>query len=455
MKKMVKGEITVFLSMVFLLLLTLVGAVMESVSIQVLKNEKRAASGRAMESVFAEYQTKLLENYDIFAVEGTYETGQWSEENILNRLTFYGAENIESDIEKIQYLSDSNGQAFYEQAAEYEKEKYGVDAIESLTGGLSVWKDQKESAEKYEEENTKTSVELDALLEEAEQELPEEDNPIESVSKIRTGKILETVIPRSFVLSSKTIDSSGMPSKRSLNSGWGSFPENTSKTASPIFFNLYLLDKFGCASDESKDRALDYELEYLLAGKASDAENLEAAVKKILLIRFGPNYGYLCTDAAKKAEAETLAAGLCTLLTVPGATELVKQAILLAWAYGEGVMDMRSLLSGRRVPLIKSKETWQLPLTGLMTLGGDGDINEGKDCESGYTYERYLQMLLLLEKKESLAMKALDLIETNLRVSEGLQFFRIDNCITKLETTSTCSMRRGIEYSFKTKFMYQ
>ena len=33
MKKMVKGEITVFLSLVFLLLLTLVGALLESASI--------------------------------------------------------------------------------------------------------------------------------------------------------------------------------------------------------------------------------------------------------------------------------------------------------------------------------------------------------------------------------------------------------------------------------------
>ena len=39
MKKMVKGEITAFLSLVFLLLLTLVGALLESASIQLAKNE--------------------------------------------------------------------------------------------------------------------------------------------------------------------------------------------------------------------------------------------------------------------------------------------------------------------------------------------------------------------------------------------------------------------------------
>lgn len=52
MKKMVKGEITVFLSLVFLLLLTLVGALLESASIQLAKNERRADAGRAVESAF-------------------------------------------------------------------------------------------------------------------------------------------------------------------------------------------------------------------------------------------------------------------------------------------------------------------------------------------------------------------------------------------------------------------
>ena len=40
MKKMVKGELTAFLSLVFILLVSLVGAVLESASIQVMKNER-------------------------------------------------------------------------------------------------------------------------------------------------------------------------------------------------------------------------------------------------------------------------------------------------------------------------------------------------------------------------------------------------------------------------------
>lgn len=86
MKKMVKGEITVFLSLVFLLLLTLVGALLESASIQLAKNERRADAGRAVESAFAEYQKDLLERYGIFAGLGCgivfLMISKWSQEGI-------------------------------------------------------------------------------------------------------------------------------------------------------------------------------------------------------------------------------------------------------------------------------------------------------------------------------------------------------------------------------------
>ena len=126
MKKTVRGELTVFFSLVFLLLLALVGAVVESVSIQVGKNEKRADAGRAAESVFAEYQRDLLEKYGVFALEESYESGQISEENVLNRLSFYGAENMDIAIVAIRYMTDNSGREFFRQAVEYQKMKTGM-----------------------------------------------------------------------------------------------------------------------------------------------------------------------------------------------------------------------------------------------------------------------------------------------------------------------------------------
>ena len=69
-----KGEVTAYLSLIFILFISFVGGIMESASVQMAKNYRRADMNRAMESVFAEYQKELLDEYEIFALEATYET---------------------------------------------------------------------------------------------------------------------------------------------------------------------------------------------------------------------------------------------------------------------------------------------------------------------------------------------------------------------------------------------
>ena len=61
---------TAFLALVFILLIAFAGSLMESASIQAAKNWRRADMNRAIESVFAEYQKELLEEYELFALEG-------------------------------------------------------------------------------------------------------------------------------------------------------------------------------------------------------------------------------------------------------------------------------------------------------------------------------------------------------------------------------------------------
>lgn len=451
---MVRGELTAFLSLIFLLLLSFVGAVLESASIQVLKNEKRADAGRAAESVFAEYHRKLLEEYEIFSVEGSYESGTMSEENILNRLSYYGAENMELTVEAIRYLTDQNGQEFYRQAVEFEKEKTGASVVEDIVGKLPVLEKQEQEAKEYQKENTKTSIELEQMLQENEQELPQEGNPLETVSEIQAEGLLKCVLPKEFSLSQKRIDITQTVSHRSLEEGYGDLEQKAGGSGDAIFFNLYLMDYFGNATEVKDETALQYELEYLLEGNATDAENLEAVAKKICGLRFAANYAYLLTDTEKQAEAAAMAGTLCILLTVPGLTELVKQALLLAWAYGEGVMDVRSLLAGNRVPLMKSKESWQLSLEGVLSIGEDTE-SEGMDVEGGIAYDKYLQALLLLEKKETVSMRALDLIEENMKSVHGQAFFRADTCVTGMKVNVVCSMRRAVRFKFDTVFQYQ
>lgn len=453
---MKKGEVTAFLSLIFILLLSFLGAMVESASIQVVKNYRRADMNRAIESVFAEYQKELLEEYDVFALEVTYETGEYSEDQIKNRLTFYGAGQLEHQFLRLQLLSDHQGLPFYEQTVAYMKNKMGADSLQELLGISETWVRQEEEAEEYLEQEGDTGEELDSLLQEYETELPMENNPLQNIDQVKQSGLLQLLFPRDKELSNKVVQAAQLPSNRTLHKGYGSFSYRSGldSTLSKLFFGEYALEKFGNAVKPQNENSLAYETEYIIAGKESDRENLETVAKRLLLLRFASNYAYLLSDTTKLAEAEAMALALSSVVALPVLTAVVKQALLLAWAYGESVMDLRALLSEKKVPLIKSAQSWQLQLTNLLTLGTEEDTGETMDEGDGMEYKEYLRILLFLTDRETCTMRSLDLIEQNLRVRIGLQFFRTDQCVSKVELRSTCSLRRGIQYDFPTYFAY-
>lgn len=466
----IKGEVTAFLSLIFILLLSFSGAIMESASIQMAKNYRRADMNRAIESVFAEYQQELEEEFHIFALDASYESGEYSEDKIKNRLSYYGAENMENSVARIQLLTDRGGEGFQEQAAAYIEEKYGIASLEGLLGKTPAWKEQDEKSSDYQAEEEASEIHLEEMLTESEESLPGENNPLPNITNLKSSPLVNIVMPKDRAVSEKQVQSGSLLSRRELRRGYGTFTDVAEDTGiSKLGMGEYVLEHFSTAVSAEDERAgntlrgnktpkggaLDYEMEYILAGKNSDKENLEAVVKKLLLLRFVPNYGYLQSDTAKRAEAEALALTLCTLLTVPAIAEAVTQALLFAWAFGECIMDVRALLKGNRVPLIKTGESWQLQMSELLTLGTEEDTKEGKDTEGGMKYEDYMRMLLFLEDTSGIAMRGLDMIEKRLQTAGGCEWFLADSCVSRMEIKSRCSFRRGITYEFQTYYGYR
>lgn len=451
-----RGEITAYLSLIFILLVTFVGALMESASLQLAKNYRRSDMVRAAECIFAEYQKELLEEYEIFALEAGYETGVYEEAKIFDRLEYYGAGNMEQEIARVQMLTDKGCAAFYDQVAAYMEHKYGLDMVKGMSGKTDVWKQQEEKIEEYTETERQMQGELTGLLEENGGELPKEENPIEHVNGLKSSPLLELVTPKEMQLSQKSLVLGETLSHRSRNQGYGDFlnEEASTGTLSELLFGEYVMEHFSAAADEEHSGVLDYQVEYILEGKGSDRENLEAVVKKLLLLRFVVNYAYIQTDEAMKGEAEALALTLCSLLAVPAITQAAAQAILLAWAYGESIVDIRALLAGNRVAFIKSKDSWQLSLSSLLSLGTAEDNSDGADAQNGVSYTDYLKILLFLEKRETAGIRTLDLIEQNLRSEQGQSYFHADQCISRIEFRSTCNLRRGVTYQFPTYFGY-
>ncbi len=156
---MKKAEITAFLSLMFVLLVSFVLGILEISIIHTSKNMSRLRVDRAMFSVFGEYDGALMEDYHIFAIEGSYGTGEQGEDHLISRMQYYGAGGIEQKITGIQYLTDRDGQAFREQVIRYMEEKYGISLIREFTGLTTRWEEQAVQAEEMEKKKKKSWTE--------------------------------------------------------------------------------------------------------------------------------------------------------------------------------------------------------------------------------------------------------------------------------------------------------
>ena len=107
--------------------------------IQVSKSISRLETDRAVFSIFGEYQSRLMDEYNVFAIEASYGTGDYSEDNIIRRMHYFGTQNTDHEITAIQYLTDNCGQAFREQVLAYMEQKYGISLIRNFTGLTAEW----------------------------------------------------------------------------------------------------------------------------------------------------------------------------------------------------------------------------------------------------------------------------------------------------------------------------
>ena len=129
---MKKGEITVFLSLTVVLLVSFILGMMNAANIQLMKNQARIDVDSALYSLFGEYH--------IFGIEETYGTGNLQEENLLRRMHYFGTKGIIHEIKGIQYLTDLDGMGLREQIITYMEQKYGIEYARNLAGMTGEWK---------------------------------------------------------------------------------------------------------------------------------------------------------------------------------------------------------------------------------------------------------------------------------------------------------------------------
>lgn len=181
-----------------------------------------------------------------------------------------------------------------------------------------------------------------------------------------------------------------------------------------FFTDKYILKTFATrlSAPQSRYGYFNYEVEYILAGKVSEADNLKHVRKLIFAVREPLNLAHILADPKKMLEIEKYIASL-----PPGASTVTAAIIAAAWAAGESENDVRLILAGKNVALAKTARQWALSLENAIGLAwGGADYIEPAD-KKGLGYEDYLNMLLYIEDRETKLVRVMDLIQLNLRAS--------------------------------------
>ena len=85
---------------------------------------------------------------------------------------------------------------------------------------------------------------------------------------------------------------------------------------------------------------------------------------------------------------------ICAAIGFPALEGIVSLALQAAWAFGDSLLDVRQLLTGGKVPLVKTGDTWMVSLHQLAKIT-ELLKNSRAVEQKGMTYQEYLGILLI------------------------------------------------------------
>lgn len=434
-KKELSGEITVFLSLVLVIMISVLFTVIDGARSNAGAFMTECVSDMALQSSLAEYNKGLLDRYDLFFVDMGYGKNESGYILLENHIKDYMQKNFEisgvsltgfvrdllgmsaSDVAVLQSsgAADNSGEVLERAAVDYMLDIVNMYDASKLSSYIDL-------SERLSDD------EADRMFDEVNEELKEfgDDNPADQVGKIKSSssKMLRAVtegreISRAGINPSLYISSRGVREKNGFICG-----EQPVGTVDDLLFQKYIMMKCGNYTKIKEGSHLKYQMEYLLKGKDNDQDNLKGVVTTLVIMREASNFAYIMTDDSKQNLAEILAAACSILLLNPELEEVIKMAILLAWSYAESLNDVRILLKGGKVPAIKDEASWELGMMDALAMNLHGDGNG-----SGLDYEDYLHIQLVTLGKEKRNLRLMDIMEMDIRKLPGNEGFCMDNCL--------------------------
>lgn len=475
------GYITVYLSMMTGVLLALVLTVIEGVRMHTIRTQTECVTDMALDSALAEYHRELLKQYDLFFIDTSYGSGFPSCINTAEHIQKYMNLNFQPltvrdipvgkdltgltadmvTVIEAAAAADDNCAVLKQQIADYMRNRWGIGYLNrakkqadriSGEGYLSGnWENRRIQTERH----VKNTI-LQKQQEEKDEEVQNVELPSDVVNQARSMGVLAHASGNAAKLSRKQIVTEKLFSSREDPLEGTGIPEGKTSDSGIIDTGLcyrYILEKCGYYGHVKENSAFSYQVEYILAGKNNDMENLRNVANQLLMIRETANTIYLFGDSGKRAEAEGTALILTSLLGLPELTEPVTDLILFAWAYAESVQDLRILFDGGKIPFVKDDDTWNTPYRHLLTF--QNHLSEYHSVQSGMSYADYLEALLYLKQENQNLKRLMDVIEADIRMTPGNNLFRIDGCVNALTVEAKVSSRFGYQYEIIRKCRYE
>lgn len=421
-----KGSLTIFFALLMLSFLTFCIVLIEGARMYFLKVKTEQAMELAEFSVLSEYQYELFRNYGLFFLDLDYKQGK-EQAALLNKRTKdyleQNAPEVETDrlkVTKMRRATDGCGQAFFDQAVEQMKAESGYLVFEELLDCLSEEVPDLEAA--FGEKESKAEGILDEYVDEDGEQLFEISLPDLSFPSV--SALTQAVFGSEESLSEKRIELRERISQRQMPQGVGK-KEKKSLLDMQLFYE-YLFEKYnfyGAKKAEVWKASLEYQLEYIIAGKESDRENLENIMWRIFLLRAGGNYLFYHQDTGKIKDAETQAYVLAGITGNPVLIELVREMILISQAIEDGISETKKVFLGEKVALYEN---------GIFS-----------GIEMGY--QEYLYLFLNTTDETEKIYRSMDIAELEVREKSGYGQFRLDHCTDCFEAEWTYQFESLLE----------
>lgn len=500
-----KGSITVFLTFIFTIMLSLVTAFIENVRVITSEAYVSMAASSAIEMIFGNYNKELYDEYKLFAYGGYDGIGISDFESelteIVNKNLEYKPEKslkIYSNLYRLKDISCEMGdfymldedKVFLEQIS-----NYNVTATLDNVKNFVVKNDESNSKKglfdeviKYENGEYDTHISNDEnnvdekSVDEKNKDAPlEEDidsdlaggNPLDAFKNLINNGLLSLVCDVSHVSESKidiegydyskenSSDDNSSAAKffKSLLEGEESDGLDQNKLLQEVEAGsntdklkyIYYAENVLSSYVDSKYNTVHYGLEYLIAGKGTEKQNLAYIVRRLLIIRTILNMVYVSTNSSLQSKSLNTATIIAGVTGIPPVITAIQWLILTILAFEEACIDVTALLDGKKVPLIKSPSNFKMQYEEICTVSRSFFKIKSKaypkadksNISADISYKQYLMLLELCISKENLKNRIIDIIQFDLRERFN-QTFEFRDCICAAE----CEINYNIPYSY-------